>query len=80
MSTYGGHASRPASLQELLSQQRSLQKLVARNANAPAEALLAHASDGGPTPLQLPFIIIQARRLPGEGVRWWQRTRVIAQE
>ena len=49
------------SLQELLTQQRALQRLVARNADVPAEALLAHVESGGPTPLQLPFIIIQAR-------------------
>lgn len=46
--------------QELLSQQRSLASLVVRNRDAPVEAVQAAAAAGsGPTPLQLPFIIIQ---------------------
>lgn len=45
--------------QELLSQQAALQRLIARNADMPASSLLPHVDSGGPTPLQLPFIIIQ---------------------
>lgn len=42
-------------------QQRSLRNLVLRNRHAPLEAAVAAAEKGeGPTPLQLPFIIIQA--------------------
>jgi Transcription factor DP len=47
-------------VQELLSQHRALQSLIARNRDAPVEAVQAAAAAcGGPTPLQLPFIIIQ---------------------
>ena len=47
-------------MQELLSQHRALQSLIARNRDAPVEAVQAAAAAcGGPTPLQLPFIIIQ---------------------
>lgn len=47
-------------MQELLIQQRSLRNLVLRNREAPLEAAAAAAEKGkGPTPLQLPFIIIQ---------------------
>lgn len=49
-----------AFLEELLSQQAALQRLIARNADMPASSLLTHVDAGGPTPLQLPFIIIQA--------------------
>lgn len=45
--------------QELLSQQAALQRLIACNADMPASSLLPHVDSGGPTPLQLPFIIIQ---------------------
>lgn len=55
-----GDAGMCATAQELLSQHRALQSLVARNRDAPVEAVQAAAAEcGGPTPLQLPFIIIQ---------------------
>lgn len=47
--------------QESLDQQRSLRNLVLRNRDTPLERALILAEGGiGPTPLQLPFIIIQA--------------------
>ena len=52
-------------LQELLIQQRGLRNLILRNRDMPIELMQKAAGDGvgggnGPTPLQLPFMIIQA--------------------
>ena len=58
------HCGPARRLQELLIQQRSLRNLILRNRDAPLDVIMKAAGDGtgggtGPTPLQLPFIIIQ---------------------